>query len=284
MPACPRCGSHSVSPRGSAKRPGRFQCDNCHKHFTDRGAAKHKGPGILSLDVETLPLKFYGFAVWGQDIRPHQIIQDWSLLSYAAKWVGDDNVISGILTPEEIPTRNDKRISSEIWQLLDRAQVVITHNGKRFDIKKIQTRFWKHGLHKPGHYRVIDTLVAAKSVFGLTYNSMDFIAKYIERDEKLDTDFSLWARADQADPEALGYMREYNEQDVITQDQIYMSMREWIPNHPNLTIYNGQKACPVCLHKHYKPIGIYTTNKKKYKEYRCNQCGSTWHNSKALKG
>jgi DNA polymerase III epsilon subunit-like protein len=206
-------------------------------------------------------------------------------LSFSAKWVGDDAIVSSVLTPEEAIKRDDRRIATEIWSLLDRSNVAITHNGRRFDIKKINTRFWKHRLHKPRSYKVIDTLVAAKSVFGLTYNTMDYIAEYIDRDQKLHTNMGLWIRADHGDPAALREMLDYNDQDVRTQEQIYLEMREWIPGHPNLTLYNKHDAgaCPVCLHRGHKKIGYYYTNKKKYPEFRCNHCNATWHSSKAAK-
>ena len=213
------------------------------------------------------------------------MIEDWSLLSFSAKWVGDDRIVSSVLTPEEAIKRDDRRLSLMIWGLLDQAHTAITHNGKRFDIKRINTRFWKHKLHRPASYRVIDTLVTAKQVFGLTYNSMAYIAEFKDRDNKLSTNFGLWERADHGDPEALREMLEYNDQDVRTQEQIYMEMRDWIPNHPNLAIIAGDpNACPVCLHKgNHKKIGYHYTNKNKYNEYRCTSCGSIWHSSKKAK-
>jgi hypothetical protein len=283
MLSCPRCGSHSRKSQGSAARPNRFRCKNCGKEYTDRS---NHPPRLLSIDIETLPMKYYAWGAWGQDLGQHLMIEDWSLLSYSAKWVGDDRIISDVLTPDEAIRRDDVRLASGIRRLLDDAHVVITHNGKRFDIRKINTRLWKHKFRKPSSYRVIDTLVTAKQVFGLTYNSMGFIAEFVDRENKLSTNFGLWERADKGDPEALLEMLEYNDQDVRTQEAIYMEMRDWIPNHPNLAIISGDpNACPVCLHKgHHKHIGFHYTNKKKYKEFRCSSCGATWHSSKAEKG
>lgn len=239
---------------------------------------------VLSLDIETLPILGYSWGVWNQNIYSTQIVKDWSLLSYSAKWLGTDKVISEVLSPKETMTRNDKRITTSIWKLLEEAVIVVTHNGKRFDIRKINTRFWKYRLHKPSSYKVIDTLVAAKQVFGLTYNSMDFIAKFIDADEKLDTNFGLWTACDRGDIDALQEMREYNEQDVITQEQIYLEMREWIPNHPDLGVYqNLENVCPVCISTNYKEIGLYTANKLQYEEFRCGNCGSVFHDSKSIK-
>ena len=284
MTACPRCGSTSRTSQGSAARPDRFRCKDCGREYTDR-SSHPRTPRLLSIDIETLPPKFYSWSPAVDYLSRPMLIQDWSLLSYSAKWVGDDRIVSSVLTPEEAIKRDDRRLAIEIWSLLDKSNIAITHNGRRFDIKKINTRFWKHRLNKPSDYKVIDTLVSAKAVFGLTYNTMDFIAEFIERDQKLHTSMALWVGADHGDPEALRTMLEYNDQDVRTQEQIYIEMRPWIKGHPNLTLYNkhDENACPVCLHKGHRKIGFYYTNKKKYKEYRCNGCGATWHSSKAVK-
>ena len=284
MTACPVCGSTSRHSQGSKARPGRFRCTDCGREYTDRSSHPTRSR-LLSIDIETLPPKFYSWSPAVDYLSRPMLIQDWSLLSYSAKWIGDDKIVSSVLTPAEAAIRDDRRISKEIWNLLDKAFIAITHNGRRFDIKKINTRFWKHKLHKPSQYKVIDTLVAAKQVFGLTYNTMDFIAEFVDRDQKLHTSMALWVGADHGDPESLRTMLEYNDQDVRTQEQIYLEMREWIPNHPNLTLYNknDKNACPVCLHKGHKKIGYHYTNKKKYPEFRCNGCGATWHSSKAVK-
>lgn len=131
---------------------------------------------------------------------------------------------------------------------------------------------------------MIDTLVAAKSVFGLTYNSMDFIAEYVEMDRKLDTNFALWVACDNGDREALRYMREYNEQDIRTQESIYMEMREWIPNHPDMSVYaRMDNVCPVCLSTNHERIGFYVAKKLRYNEHRCADCNAVWHDSNAVK-
>jgi hypothetical protein len=196
--------------------------------------------------------------------------------------MGDDRIISDILTPREAINRNDKRILGTVWKLVEEANVLITHNGARFDMKKLNARFWKNKFHRPSSYKMIDTLTSAKAAFGLTYNSADFIAKYLNLQEKLDTDFALWVACDHGDSEALKYMREYNEQDIRTQEEIYMNMREWIPNHPDMSVFASMdNVCPVCLGGNHEQIGFYMAKKLMYPEHRCSDCGSIWHDSKA---
>ena len=239
-----------------------------------------KNHKVLIFDIETLPIVAYTWQVWDANISTEMIIKDWCVLSWSAKWLHDDKIISDVLTKREALTRNDKRIVSDLWKLIEEADVVIAHNGKRFDIKKINTRMWKHGLPRPSSYKVIDTLNSVKSVFSLNHNSQNSIAKFLEIDEKLNTEFSLWRHCDQGNTEALNYMLAYNEQDVRMLEEIYLSMRDWIPNHPDLRIYQGIiDGCPVCLSSSYQEIGIYVARKNHYAEFRCSDCGSVWHSS-----
>lgn len=259
-----------------------------HPHCFKDGKAielqTSKPENVLILDVETLPLVGYAFNPWKTDITLAHIIKDFCILSYSAKWLGDDKVISEVLTPKEVLARDDSRILQNAWKLMETANVVVTHNGKRFDIKKLYARFWKHKIKKPSSFKLIDTLVSAKATFGLTYNSVSAIAKFIEAEEKLDTDFSLWVKCDSGDQQSLQYMREYNEQDVETQEEIYLSMRGWIENHPDLSLYTGQKnVCPVCLSSNHQEIGTYVGRGKLYREHRCDSCNAIWHDSNCIK-
>lgn len=240
---------------------------------------------VLVFDVETLPMVVYSWGVWQQNIGAHLIIKDWCILSWSAKWLHDDKIMGDVLSPKEAVERNDKRILESFWSLLDSADVVIAHNGKRFDVKKVNTRLWKHRMKKPSSYKVIDTLTSVKSVFSLNHNTQDSIAEFLELDGKLDTNFALWAGCDNGDPNSLMYMLEYNEQDVRSLENIYLEMREWIPNHPDLRIYDGViEGCPVCMENDSLGIGIFVAKSKRYIEHRCNNCGAVWHDSESIKG
>ena len=239
---------------------------------------------VLIFDVETLPIVAYVWKVWEENVGEHQIIKDWCLLSWSAKWLYDDKIVSDVLTKREALTRNDERLVKNLWNLLEQADVVIAHNGVRFDIKKVNTRMWKHKLDKPSSYKVIDTLNSVRSVFSLNHNGQDAVAKFLKIDGKLNTDFALWTACDRGETDALIYMQEYNEQDVRMLEEIYLSLRQWIPNHPNLNIFQGTlEGCPICHSTSYTDIGYYYADKNRFVEYRCSDCKSIWHSSKSEK-
>ena len=79
-------------------------------------------------------------------------------MSWSAKWLYDDKILSDVLTPKEAKERNDKRIIKSVWKLLNEADIVIAHNGDKFDLKKLKARFLSNGFVPPMPYKTVDTL------------------------------------------------------------------------------------------------------------------------------
>jgi hypothetical protein len=282
---CPNCGSERTKKAGfSFKLNGtrqRFKCHECQKDFYE-GDVKEEFPAVLLFDIETLPIKAYTWGVWEQNIRTEQIIEDWTVLAWSAKWLDDPRMIADCLTPKEAVARDDKRICQSLWRLLDDSDVVIAQNGRKFDLPKMNTRFWKHKLYPPSSYKVIDTLESARKVFGMTFNSLDYLGEYLGFGKKLKTEFSLWRKCDEGDKDSLERMSEYNQRDVELLESVYLSMRPYIPGHPKFTIYEKVIGkCPVCFGE-YKTIGVYTAAQRQYLEHRCLSCHAVFHDTKAV--
>jgi transposase-like protein len=284
---CPRCGSFNNRQRGTRHGKQRVQCKDCGRYFrseiTFEKSDAEKFPAVLVFDIETLPIVAYTWGVYDTNIQTEGIIKDWCVLAWSAKWLNDDKVISDVLTSGEAKTRNDKRLVSGFWKLLDDADVVIGHNGRDFDIKKLNTRFMYNKINPPSSYKVIDTLISARSAFGMTFNKLDYLAQYLGMKRKKHTEFSLWVKCDQGDKTALSDMREYNERDVEVLEDVYMRIRQWMPNHPRFNVYEKViGVCPVCFGE-YNLIGLYQAAKQQYKEYRCTKCHSVFHSTKPEK-
>ena len=84
---------------------------------------------ILIFDIETLPMNVYVWGLYKQRIPYDNVIKEWCVLGWSAKWLFEPEIYSGILTPQEVANRNDSRVLKGIWDLLDEATIVITHNG-----------------------------------------------------------------------------------------------------------------------------------------------------------
>ena len=82
-----------------------------------------KLPKILMLDIETTPIPVWCWSLGKQYVQTHNMMKDdngktidWYILSWSAKWLYDDKVLSDVLTPKEAINRNDERVLQSVWK------------------------------------------------------------------------------------------------------------------------------------------------------------------------
>ena len=249
-------------------------------------------PKILLFDIETTPMPVWVWSFGKQYVPPTNLVKDddgnqrvWYVLSWAAKWLYDDNVMSDIVTPEEAVARDDSRVLDSIWEMLDQADIVIAHNGDRFDLRKLNARFILNDMPPPSPYKSIDTLKIARREFAFSSNKQDFLTKTFGLAEKLKTDFQLWLDCMDGDKSALKNMLSYNERDVVGLEQVYLKLRPYIKNHPNLGVLMDDSVCPTCGSKSIKASNAtYFTSSNEFPVYRCGGCQSPFIRSKTSFG
>lgn len=277
-------GNHGERQRGRYRDKSNFK-----KLTHDTSNAQYRQEEILGkvliLDIETAPLLANIWGIWNQNISTDNIKSDWFMLTWAAKWLFEKKVYSGRVTPNEAKKNNDKRIVKSLLDLLNEADIVITHNGDRFDLPRINTRAIINKLLPPMPYISIDTLKVAKRHFNFTSNKLDYINKVLGLPQKSETNMELWRNCFNGDESALKAMEKYNINDVIIHEQTYLTMRPFIRPHPNigLHIIDEHERCPSCGSKELKDVGkIYHTTANTYELFRC-ECGSVGRRRKALK-
>ena len=240
---------------------------------------------ILVFDIETSPLLSYTWGKWKQNINDCQLINDWFMITWSAKWLFDDKYLSDKLTPEEAIKQNDKRIVKSIFELIDKADIVIAHNGDKFDLRKLNTRFLFYELGTPSSYQSIDTLKHARKQLSVTSNRLDYLGKFFGLDRKIETGgFELWANCLRGDEKALKDMETYNIQDVKLLEDVYLFLRPYIKPHPNLALFidDELKRCPTCGSDQLEWKSEYITTVSVYAEYKCKCCGSNSRERKKL--
>jgi|TARA_R110001592_G_scaffold105134_4_gene295712 DNA polymerase elongation subunit (family B) len=259
----------------------RWICVSCKKQFqTPINAPTNDLPKILLFDIETSPMEVYVWGLYKQFISHNNIIKDkngneksWYVLSWAAKWLYDDDVMSDIVTPEETKERNDKRVLKSIWKLFDEADIVIAHNGDRFDIRKLNARFIEHEMNPPTPYKSIDTLKIARKEFAFVSYKQDYLTKHFKLNQKLSTEFQLWVDCINGNQERLDEMVEYNRHDVMGLEQVYLKLRPYIKNHPNLGVLMDMDVCPSCGCEFIDQTEAnYFTGASRFTVYRCQGC------------
>jgi uncharacterized protein YprB with RNaseH-like and TPR domain len=130
-------------------------------------AAVSKGPRVLLLDIETAPILGYVWSLWRNDVGLNQIHSDWFVLSWSAKWLGAP--ASEVMYMDQRRAKdieNDSGILKALWKLLDQADIIVTQNGKSFDVRRLNARFIIHGFQPPSTFKHIDTKLIAQKHFG----------------------------------------------------------------------------------------------------------------------
>ena len=246
--------------------------------------SENRIPNILILDIETSPMEVLVWGLWKQRISHENVVKDWSLLSWSAKWLHNNEIKSKHVSCKEAKERRDKSIIKDLWHLFDKADIIVAHNGKRFDIRKTNVRFLKNGLRPPMPYRIVDTYIESKRAFAFSSHSQDYLSKILDKSRKLKTEYELWKRCVGVEVnkweqlEALNYMQLYNEQDVVTLEELYLELLPWMKTHPNLGVFPNSKGnvcskCQSVLEK-WDKYSYYTTPMGRYRVYRCKNCGS----------
>ena len=224
-----------------------------------------EGVKILLLDVETAPLSGAIWSIWQQGISLNQIQNDWFILSYSASWLGSGEVmyedLRGIVDKED-----DTKLLQSLWNLLDEASIVVAHNGRKFDCKKINARLILNGFSKPSPYRIVDTLELVKKEFAFTSAKLEYLTDKLCSEKKQKHDkypgYTLWAECLKDNLDAWKCMEEYNKADVTSLEELYHVLSSWCAL-PNYDVYLDDVDM-----SDWEETGYCYTNLAKYQVYR----------------
>lgn len=228
-----------------------------------KSVKKKDVPRVLVVDIETKYLLMEGWGLFNQNFSVDQIAEDWSILSYSAKWYDEEDVIYSDITEK---TEDD--ILQELHNLLDEAHFVIAHNGRRFDLKKIRARMVTRGFKPYSPVRIIDTLEIAKAEFGFTSNKLLYLTRLLckKNQKSAHGKFSghlLWKEFLKGNPEAIEEMRLYNILDVVSLQELFDIMAPWSSKLPQFDVFKKE----INLDE-WEEQGYYYSNLGKYKQYR----------------
>lgn len=221
------------------------------------------------LDSETAPSVGYVWGKWEQNVIDFKA--QWYILCVSFMWVGGK--VQNYALPDfkgySKNKEDDRALILKVWELLDEADIVVGHNVKKFDLKKINARFIYHRLPPPSPYKVFDTLEAARKVMANNSNRLDDLGRDYELGRKLPhTGFHLWQGCMRGDKKSWKLMVKYCNQDVLLDYKFYKLIRPWT-THPNMNADTSNANCPACGSKNLKPQGV----RGGYQRYCCGDCG-----------
>lgn len=187
---------------------------------------------VLVFDIETAPLEVFCWGLWQQNISLDMVIEDCSIISWSAKWLGKKEVMYSDVRGQK-NLRNDKRIVKELWKLLNEADMVLTQNGRAFDVKIFNARLVKYDIPEPSAFENIDTLKIARQNFKFISNKLAYMTGNLCTDNvksghKKFPGFLLWKECMKDNLEAWNEMKSYNKMDVLSLEELYLKkLKKW---------------------------------------------------------
>jgi hypothetical protein len=242
---------------------------------------------ILVIDIETAPGERYYWSLFDDYGTIDQIIRPPRLLCWAAKWHGSRQV--------EFMSEWDHGTGPMVaraGELLSEADAVVHYFGKRFDVPHINREMILAGIPPPMPHKDIDLKQVVAKRFKFSSNKLDHVASELGLGNKVEHEgFKLWRKI--VDPEvserarllAQRRMRRYNIGDVLLTERLYDRVKPWIPNHPNVALYDGiEGGCPNCGSTDMIKDGFRYTTIGKFQRFRCKGCGAPVTSGKRIEG
>lgn len=231
---------------------------------------------ILILDIETSPNIAYVWRFFKENVGAKQVLENGQILSFAAKWLDEDSIIY-----QDVQHDSELHMMTILFQLLDEADIVVAHNGDKFDLPHVQGRGVVLGLKPPAPYKTVDTVKVARYEFNFPSNSLEYLANVLKLKNRKDghkkfPGFELWLGVLANNPEAWAEMREYNIIDILVLEELYLRLRPYMRRHPNVGVFEDDAvavACPKCGSNSIQYRGYAHTNVSRYRRFQCNDCG-----------
>lgn len=185
-------------------------------------------PRVLLVDIETKPRKFWAWGVWDQSLSQNMMIEDGAILSWSAKWIGEDKIIYKDQRGNEKNLMNDKKLLEPLVQLMNDADLIVWQNGDSFDAGEINNRIAEHELAVPDEYKTIDTKKIAKRYlrlpwYSLAYMTARFNKVYKKQEHKEFPGWDLWDECMKGNKKAWECMKKYNQFDVLSMEELFVN-------------------------------------------------------------
>ena len=215
---------------------------------------------VLIYDIETsYNIGKFWRAGYNLNINPGDIIHERAIICISYKWLGEEQVYS--LTWDK--NQCDKFLLEQFIPILDEADMIVAHNGDRYDLKFIKTRALKHNLKMLINYKQFDTLKVAKAKFMFNSNKLDYISKFLGAEGKISTEMKLWDDIIlRKCPKAMIEMLTYCEEDVRQLEIVYNALVSWENPKFHIGVINGgtKQTSPITGNVNIEQVKQMVTN------------------------
>ena len=233
-------------------------------------------PRILFLDIEWKPAQAFVWQLFDVNVALNQLIDSGGLLCFAAKWAGERKTHFYSEWGD-----GQQGMAEAAHALLDAADAVITYNGDRYDLPKLQGAFLLAGLTPPAPVTSIDLYKSVKKL-GFLSNKLAFIGPLLTGESKVKHEgMELWVKVLAGCAKAQKRMEKYCVQDTRMLEPLYMKIRPYITTHPHLGM-TSRFACGACGSSRIQSRGVRRTKASFTQRLHCQACGS-WQDGKRVK-
>lgn len=253
----------------------------------DDGLQEIRKPKVLLYDLEVSPELFWGYPPRWQTMAL-KVEQRQKLMSFSYKWLGQKKIhhknLSQMATYKVDP-QSDALLAKELHKVMSEADVIIGHNSVSFDDKMANMFFIANGLDPLPSHKVIDTKRIAKQNFRYGSNKLDDLAEFFGLKGKTDVKHSdIWYECFvEHNKKSWKLMQIYNDQDVNITEQVYLIMRPFMRNHPNISRITGEwDTCPRCGSYNNRVKAYRVTNVSRYRQFQCLDCHGFYSDRKAI--
>lgn len=142
---------------------------------------------------------------------------------------------------------DDRKLVLAIKKRLLKADMVVTHNGKWFDLPWLNSRLMHWGYTPITDLPHYDTCEVSYKKMRVK-NSLEALGEFLGcKVKKTPTDMNTWLLAGGGNAKAQRKIVAHNDADVRLTEEVYLKMRVFGFKHPNLAnIMNDPDKCPIC--------------------------------------
>jgi len=233
-------------------------------------------PRILFLDIETKPAIAYVWQMRDVNVALNQLVETTGTICVGLKWAGERKC--HFYSDWQ---HGHQGMIEAVHAMISEADAVVTYNGDKFDLPKLQGEFLLAGLDPPPPVTSIDVYKAVRRL-GFMSNKLAFIGPLLTGGEKVKHEGQeLWTKVLAGDPKAERKMERYCVQDVRLLERVYFKVRPYIATHPHLGM-TSRYSCGSCGSSRIQSRGVRRTKASYTQRLHCQACGS-WQDGKRVK-
>ena len=219
---------------------------------------------ILVLDIETKPILSYHWGLFNQNISLDQIKEDGGVLCVGAKWLGDKNCHFYSEWKD-----GQEKMLKETHKLLSEADAVVGYNSTSFDVPRLRGRMVENNLPPLPNLTEIDLLKTVRKL-GLTSGKLAFVGPFLKIGKKVkNAGWALWIGVLDGCGKSQKQMQTYCMGDVKLTEQVYIKLKPYMNNHPNLG--HGHN-CAKCGGTKLQSRGYTLTASFRTQRLQCQSC------------